>query len=282
MISYCDGQLTDIMPGNITQKPEAKALSHALQQACRLLYRYSQRLYVYSNLDGQPEEVIDLLAAELRTQHYRGALDLDMKRRLVKNTLIWHMGAGTPQAVEELVETVFGEGEVKEWHEYNDEPYYFKISTNAKLTAEMNEVFSNMIRRVKNARSHLRALDIRRAVGSEAFSGAAIFPNCKPPAIMDGYRIGRKLGHAVCAGASTSQQIRPAPGMAFRRRAEKLQPECLRGRQGWRAHTGHSYGKALQSLMNGARRFIKEPRQRQGRPWKTAAACVGTESRAGP
>ena len=75
----------------------------------------------------------------------------------------------------------------------------------------MNEVFSNMIRRVKNARSHLRVLDIRRAVGSEAFSGAAIFPNCKPPAIMDGYRIGRKLGHAVCAGASTSQQIRPAP-----------------------------------------------------------------------
>ena len=211
MISYCDGQLTDIMPGNITQKPEAKALSHALQQACRLLYRYSQRLYVYSNLDGQPEEVIDLLAAELRTQHYRGALNLDMKRRLVKNTLIWHMGAGTPQAVEELVETVFGEGEVKEWHEYNDEPYYFKISTNAKLTAEMNEVFSNMIRRLKNARSHLRALDIRRAVGSEAFSGASIFPNCKPPAIMDGYRIGRKLGHAVCAGASTSQKIRPAP-----------------------------------------------------------------------
>lgn len=27
MISYYDGQLTDIMPGNITKKPEVKALS---------------------------------------------------------------------------------------------------------------------------------------------------------------------------------------------------------------------------------------------------------------
>ena len=69
MISYYDGQLTDIMPGNITKKPEVKALSYALQQACRLLYRYSRRLYIYSNLDEQPEEVIDLLASELRTQY---------------------------------------------------------------------------------------------------------------------------------------------------------------------------------------------------------------------
>ena len=74
MISYYDGQLTDIMPGNITKKPEVKALSYALQQACRLLYRYSQRLYIYSNLDEQPEEVIDLLASELRTQYYRLSL----------------------------------------------------------------------------------------------------------------------------------------------------------------------------------------------------------------
>lgn len=141
MISYYDGQLTDIMPGNITKKPEVKALSYALQQACRLLYRYSQRLYIYSNLDEQPEEVIDLLASELRTQYYRSTLDLATKRRLVKNTLIWYMSAGTPQAVEELVAAVFGEGEVKEWYEYGDKPYYFKIATNAILTMEMNEFF---------------------------------------------------------------------------------------------------------------------------------------------
>ena len=218
MISYYDGQLTDIMPGNITKKPEVKALSYALQQACRLLYRYSRRLYIYSNLDEQPEEVIDLLASELRTQYYRSTLDLDTKRRLVKNTLIWYMSAGTPQAVDELVGVVFGEGEVKEWYEYDDKPYYFKIVTNAILTLEMNDFFSIMIRRVKNTRSHLRAIDIHRIVNHELFSGAAVFPNYKPPAVIDGYAVDREARQTIF-------------GTALRLKAEKLPPEYLQGQQ---------------------------------------------------
>lgn len=211
MISYYDGQITDILPGNITKKPEVKALSYALQQACRLLYRYSRRLYIYTSLDEQPEEVIDLLASELRTQYYRSTLDLDTKRRLVKNTLIWYMSAGTPEAVEELVAAVFGEGEVNEWFEYDDKPYYFKIKTNAILTLEMNDFFSIMIRRVKNTRSHLRAIDIHRTVNHELFSGAAVFPNYRPPAVIDGYDIDREARQTIHAGALASQQSRPAP-----------------------------------------------------------------------
>ncbi len=210
MISYYDGQITDILPGNITKKPEVKALSYALQQACRLLYRYSRRLYIYTNLDEQPEEVIDLLASELRTQYYRSTLDLDTKRRLVKNTLIWYMSAGTPEAVEELVAVVFGEGEVKEWYEYADKPYYFKIATNAILTPEMNDFFSIMIRRVKNTRSHLRAIDIHRTIEQELFAGVGQFPNYRPPAVIDGYSVDRRTEQTIHAGAATRQENRPA------------------------------------------------------------------------
>ena len=211
MISYYDGQLTDIMPHNISKNPEVQALSYALQQACRLLYRYGQKLYIYSNLDEQPEEVIDLLASELRTQYYRSTLDLETKRRLVRNTLIWYMSAGTPEAVEELVAVVFGEGEIKEWYEYGDDPYYFKIVTNSTLTLEMNDFFSTMIQRVKNTRSHLRAIDIHRSINHELFSGAAVFPNYKPPAVMDGYDVDREARQTIHAVALASQQNRPTP-----------------------------------------------------------------------
>lgn len=192
MISYYDGQLTDIIPGNISKNPEVIALSYALQQACRLLCRYSQRLYIYSNLDDQSEEVIDLLASELRTQYYRSTLDLATKRQLVKNTLIWYVSAGTPKAVEELVTAVFGVGEVKEWYEYGDEPYYFKIITNVQFTLEMNDFFSTMIRRVKNARSHLRTIDIRRSINQEFRVGIGQYTYCRPPAIMDSFVTGKE------------------------------------------------------------------------------------------
>ena len=189
MISYYDGQLTDIMPGNISRKPEVKALSYALQQACRLLYRYSQRLYIYENLEGQPEGVIDLLASELRTQYYRSALDIGTKRKLVRNTLVWYMSAGTPKAVEELVEAVFGEGEVKEWFEYDDEPFYFKIETNAVLTPAILDFFMVMIQRVKNTRSHLRGIDIHRVINQELYTGVGQFSSYRPPAILDDYGV---------------------------------------------------------------------------------------------
>lgn len=175
MISYYDGQLTDIMPGNITKKPEVKALSYALQQACRLLYQYSRRLYIYSNLDGQPEDVIDLLASELRTQYYSSTLDIDTKRQLVKNTLIWYMSAGTPQAVEDLVIKIFGKGEVREWFQYEGSPYCFKVFSNAHMDQGSEILFSNMIAKVKNARSHLDGLEFDRGLGQDLYACGVCF-----------------------------------------------------------------------------------------------------------
>ena len=189
MISYYDGQLTDIMPGNITRNPEVKALSYALQQACRLLYRYSQRIYIYSNMDEQPEEVIDLLAAELRTQYYSSMMDIGTKRQLVKNTLVWYTGAGTPAAVEELVSAVFGDGKVEEWFEYGDEPFYFRIIVNTAPMPDMISYLDNMIGKVKNTRSHLRSVDIQRETHQESFAGVGMSQYFHPAAIIDGFRL---------------------------------------------------------------------------------------------
>ncbi len=159
MINYYDGQLTDIMPSNITKEPEIQALSYALQQATQLLYRYHQRLYIYSKIEEQPEAIIDLLAAELRTQYYKSTLDLKTKQQLVKNTLIWYMTAGTPAAVEELVTTIYGKGKVTEWFEYGGEPYHFKIDvTNIEVDAEKNREFKRLLNQIKRTSAHLDAI----------------------------------------------------------------------------------------------------------------------------
>ncbi len=210
MINYYDGQLTDIMPWNITRNPEVKALSYALQQSCRLLYKYSRRLYIYSNLEEQPEEIIDLLAAELRTQYYNGALDIKTKRQLVRNTLIWHMTAGTPAAVEELVSIAFGKGEVKEWFEYGDKPYFFKILIDAIFTPNMDVFFTLNLCKVKNTRSHLRAIELHRIVEQMLYTGMGCSGYYHPAAIIDGYEVTRKYKQAIYMGTVMVDTIRPA------------------------------------------------------------------------
>lgn len=210
MINYYDGQLSDIMPWNITRNPEVKALSYALQQGCRLLYRYTRRLYLYSGLDEQPEEIIDLLAVELRTQYYNGALDIKTKRQLVRNTLIWHMTAGTPAAVEELVSIAFGKGEVKEWFEYGDKPYFFKILVDAIFTPDMDIFFTLNLNKVKNTRSHLRAVELHRTVEQMLYIGMGNSGYYRPAAIIDGYEIARNYRQVTYVGAAMVDTIRPA------------------------------------------------------------------------
>ena len=158
MVSYFDGQITDILPENIAKKPEVQALSYALQQGCRLLYKYSQRLYIYSDLDVQPEEVIDLMAAELRTQYYGVGLDIEKKKQLVRNTLTWYMTAGTPAAIEGLLSTVFGWGRIEEWFEYNGRPFYFRPVIGIEAGQEEVNIFLKYLKLVKNARSWLDAI----------------------------------------------------------------------------------------------------------------------------
>lgn len=169
MISWYDGGIADILPGILKDDPAVQALSYAVRQGTRLLYRYCQRLFLYEDLTSQPEEIVDLLAAELRTQYYREDMDLDTKRQLVKNTIIWYMSAGTPEAVEELAEKVLGSGRVEEWWEYGGKPYCFKIATDADMDAAHMAEFYGMIARVKNARSHLDAVDFCRDLAQQLY-----------------------------------------------------------------------------------------------------------------
>lgn len=210
MIKYFDGQITDILPRNLTQEPAAQAFSAAVREGTRLLYKYTQVCYIYCSIETAPEPVIDLLAKELRTQYYSDAMELDVKRGLVRNTLIWYMTSGTPAAVEELVAIVFGEGEVAEWFEYGGDPYWFKIKTNAIMTEDMLTFFSDMIRRVKNTRSHIQAIEIHRTIEQPFFAGACAAPHYRPAPIIDGYEVGRQIDQTIHAAATAFPEYRPA------------------------------------------------------------------------
>lgn len=203
MINFYDGQITDLLPCNITEDAAVQAISYAVREGTRLLYDYTQLCYVYCSIDTMPDKILDLMAVELRTQYYSDSLDLETKRALVRNTLIWYMTAGTPAAVEELVAAVFGEGEVVEWFEYGGEPYWFKIVTNALLTEDMVTYFSEMIRRVKNTRSHIGAIEIHRTTELEFYAGVGGLSMYKPAAIIDGYKVGREATQDIYAGAAS-------------------------------------------------------------------------------
>ncbi|MBR1476892.1 MAG: phage tail protein [Lachnospiraceae bacterium] len=173
MISLYDSEIKDILPEYLAYQDHYIAVSYAIKKAVKRLYEYCQRVRIYAAIDYADENVLDMLALDLNTQYYEESLNIDIKRSLIKSTLLWYSKAGTPAAVEELAQAVFGIGKISEWYEYGGQPYMFKIKTNAPLTPEGTGYFMAMIEKVKNARSHLEDIELCREIEQTLYAGTA-------------------------------------------------------------------------------------------------------------
>lgn len=178
MISLYDGQITDILPWKMSQNTEVQCISYAVKQEHQRMLRIAESTRTMSFINGLPERVLDVLAVELRAPYYEENMGVETKREIIRNTMKWHSMAGTPGAVEELVQVIFGEGEVVEWWNYEDGDKTrgtFDIVTNARQAPDQLDKLASIIKKVKNARSHLRSIKTHREIRNKiTFANALI------------------------------------------------------------------------------------------------------------
>ena len=137
MTKLYDGQLIDLIQNNSRYNVEIQAISYALQMEKRRIMELAQHTRTMAIVDDLPEAILDVMAVELRTQYYTSDMTIDQKRDVVKNTMQWFCKAGTPAAVEELVYSIFGKGDVVEWFNFTEgevEPGTFDIITAVSYT----------------------------------------------------------------------------------------------------------------------------------------------------
>lgn len=188
MIDIFTGELKDLWPDN--KEPEFLAFSYAIKGYIDIILEHDRRSMIYADIDNLPEEILDHLAVEWRAMYYTQDLDIDTKRTIIKNTLIWYMGFGTAGTMEELMKVIFGVGSVVENWEFDDEPigpYLFDVLTDAPdqlVTWDIINYVATMVNKIKNARSHLRRIGFNRkidsgvkmATGVYSYYGKAIIP----------------------------------------------------------------------------------------------------------
>ncbi|OPJ63676.1 phage tail protein I [Clostridium chromiireducens] len=156
MINIYEASVLNLLPPNLQSDPDMIAASKAVDNEFLLIVNEVRNCILLPNLDLLPSDVVDLLAWQMHVDFYDNTLDLDVKRQLVRNSNKWHKQKGTPQAVEELISTVFDSGQVNEWFNYGGEPYTFQvITTNESVTIDRAEQFIRALNSVKNERSWL-------------------------------------------------------------------------------------------------------------------------------
>lgn len=161
MVSLYDSEIKDILPEVLAKTPEVKALSYAINRAIRKLLDHCEAVGVYANIDKQSDEVLDLMAIELDALYYDMSLPLANKRKIIKDTIPQYLRSGTAGAVEDLITSIFGGGEVEEWFDYGGTPGHFRLFVDI-TDSENNPVYdmnvnqmAEKLERVKKYSQHL-------------------------------------------------------------------------------------------------------------------------------
>lgn len=152
MIELKGSRFTQILPYNLSSQTQTRALAYAIGIQVDKLLVMAERMVIWADLDRVPEQLLDYLAAELRTPSYSEDYPVQVKRDLIQKSFLFYTSMGTPWAVDELVKAIFGNGLVEEWNEYGGQPYHFRLTvdvTRMPVTARPVEEVDQLLRDIK-------------------------------------------------------------------------------------------------------------------------------------
>lgn len=178
-----------LLPAFMREDAAVKGLSAGLDAIIPPLSKSIENLSTWDHIDNLSEDELDSLAWELNILWYDKAASIDAKRDIVKNSDMVYKHLGTKWAVENVINSYFGEGYIREWFEYEGEPGHFRVySTNPTLTNERLLEFMNLLGKVKRASSILDGIFITLTGEMKLSGGVQLHEYGK-----DTIRIGTKL-----------------------------------------------------------------------------------------
>lgn len=171
MTKLFDCQVAELLQNAGKQNPEIRALSYAILQEKRRIMEKALRTRTMAMIDDLTEEILDVLAVELRTPAYDENFPIETKRALIKGTLAFYAKLGTPEAVNWVIRTVFGNGEIEEWFRYGGEPHHFRVTVQNDGTFSSLDGLADFLRlvaMVKRLSSWLDAITVETDLGPQA------------------------------------------------------------------------------------------------------------------
>ena len=168
-----DIEFIRLLPQFMRDDAAVKGLSSAVDVIIPGIAASVATLSTWDQIDNLSEAELDALAWELNILWYDHGADIAVKRELVKNSDAVYKHLGTKWAVENVIETYFGEGKIEEWFEYGGQPGHFRVnSSNPSISQERFTDFLNVLNKVKRASAKLDEVVIN--INSEVMLAAGV------------------------------------------------------------------------------------------------------------
>lgn len=115
------------LPESITRDEHLRQLAELAARCMKKSMDETGAAAIYCRIDDLPEDVLDILAVDLKVDWYNYAGTLQEKRRTIKDSWYVHRYMGSVAAVERALSDIWPESSVEEWFDYGGDPYHFRI-----------------------------------------------------------------------------------------------------------------------------------------------------------
>ncbi|WP_432643625.1 phage tail protein I [Acidaminococcus sp.] len=153
-----DFDLKLVLPSSISGDKGVKETADAVSEALNAVTDLIPMELVYSRIDSLPEDILDILARQFHVDDYDDTANIETKRSQVRSAIAIHRYKGTVYAVRQVVDNLAGGAKVKEWPEYNGQPYHFRVEGMPDEVRNGTAV-DNLTRAIDNAKNVRSWLD---------------------------------------------------------------------------------------------------------------------------
>ena len=164
-----------LLPLFMRNDPAVQGLAAGIDSIIPQLAADIEKLSTWDRIDELSEAELDELAWELNILWYDTHAPIDVKRSLVRGSDAVYKKLGTKWAVENVINTYFGDGYIEEWFEYSGDPGHFRIySTNPTLNESKFTEFLSLLNKVKRASAKLDGVYITLTGQMNMSAGTAL------------------------------------------------------------------------------------------------------------
>lgn len=170
-----DLEFIRLLPQFMQNDCSVRGLAAGIDSVVPQLVAAIEKLSTWDRIDSLSEEELDELAWELNILWYDKSASIDIKRNIVRDSDRVYKKLGTKWAVENVINTYFGDGYIEEWFEYSGEPGHFRVySANPSVNESKFSEFLILLGKVKRATAKLDGVYITLSGQMNLYTGIAL------------------------------------------------------------------------------------------------------------
>lgn len=170
-----DLEFIKLLPQFMQNDCAVRGLAAGIDSIIPQLAANLETLATWDSIGKLSEAELDELAWELNILWYDKGASIDVKRNLILDSDKVYKKLGTKWAVENVINTYFGDGYITEWFQYGGDPGHFRVySTNPTLNDSKFTEFLNLLNKVKRATAKLDGVFITLTGQMNMSAGVAL------------------------------------------------------------------------------------------------------------